>query len=143
MKRGGRSDSIGTCSICGYHGPGPRHECAGGDGWRADVVSKKPRQLDCIECGAPMSKTTGDHAYGYDQGKKILLRDMTIWRCPCTIEEVEIPRVGPLHETIAQALSVLREPREKLVFFFQPGPKGIEDGAWGVCLLSSSARGLR
>lgn len=20
-------DSIGTCTICGYHGPGPRHDC--------------------------------------------------------------------------------------------------------------------
>lgn len=22
-------NSIGTCSICGYYGPGPRHECKG------------------------------------------------------------------------------------------------------------------
>lgn len=23
-----RVDSIGTCAICGYYGPGPRHDCA-------------------------------------------------------------------------------------------------------------------
>ena len=27
MRRGNRTDSIGTCSICGYHGPGPAHDC--------------------------------------------------------------------------------------------------------------------
>ena len=131
MTRSDRVDSIGTCSICGYHGPGPRHECAGGD-WRAEVVPK-PRRAKCLECGEPMSKTTGDHAYGYDHGKKILLRDMTIWRCACGNYEVEIPRAGPLHEAIAQALSVLREPRENLVFFFQ-------DNAWGVSLLSAGGK---
>ena len=133
MTRGDRVDSIGTCSICGYHGPGPRHECASSDGWRAAVVPK-PRQVKCLECGEPMAETTGDHAYAYDHGKKILLRDMTIWRCACTNYEVEIPRMGPLHEAIAQALSVLREPRENLVFFFKRGPRGVEDGAWGVVI---------
>jgi len=24
-----RIDSIGTCRICGYHGPGPKHDCMG------------------------------------------------------------------------------------------------------------------
>lgn len=27
MIRGDRVDSIGTCSFCGYYGPGPQHEC--------------------------------------------------------------------------------------------------------------------
>jgi hypothetical protein len=26
--RGDRTDSIGTCTICGYFGPGPRHDCS-------------------------------------------------------------------------------------------------------------------
>ena len=79
---------------------------------------------------------SGDHAYGYDHGKKILLRGMTILRCACGYYGVEIPRIGPLHETIAQALNVLRGRRENLVFFFERGAKGIEDGAWGVSILS-------
>lgn len=62
---------------------------------------------------------------------------MTIQRCACGHYEVEIPRIGPLHETIAQALSVLRVPRKNLVFFFKHGTKGVEDGAWGVSILSS------
>jgi len=24
-----RVDSIGTCTICGYFGPGPKHDCTG------------------------------------------------------------------------------------------------------------------
>jgi hypothetical protein len=92
----------------------------------------------CLECGEPMSKTSGDHAYGYDHGKKLLLRGMTILRCACGHYEIEIPRIGPLHEVIAQALSVLRVPRDSLVFFFTRGPKGVEDGAWGVSILSGS-----
>jgi len=83
-----------------------------------------------------MSATSSDHAYGYDHGKKLLLRGMTILRCACGHYEIEIPRIGPLHEVIAQALSVLRAPRENLVFFFKRGSKGVEDGAWGVSILS-------
>ena len=83
-----------------------------------------------------MSKTSGDHAYGYDHGKKILLRGITIQRCACGYYEVELPRMGPLHETIAQTLSTLHVRRENLSFFFQCGPKGVEDGAWGVSILS-------
>jgi len=90
----------------------------------------------CLDCGKPMMKTQGDHAYGYDHGKKILLRGITIQRCACGYYEVEIPRIDPLHETIAEALNVLRVPREKLSFFFERGPKGVEDGAWGVALHS-------
>ena len=91
----------------------------------------------CLECGELMSATSSDHAYGYDHGKKLLLRGMTIQRCACGHNEVEIPRIGPLHETIAQVLSVLRVPRESLIFFFEHGPKGVEDGAWGVSVSSS------
>jgi hypothetical protein len=94
--------------------------------------------MKCLECGELMSKSSGDHAYGYDHGKKLLLREMTFRRCACGRYEIEIPRIGPLHEAIAQALSVLRVPREKLVFFFEHGVKGVEDGAWGVSLLSSA-----
>jgi hypothetical protein len=96
------------------------------------------KQHKCLECGESMSKTSGDHDYGYDHGKKILLRDLTIRRCPCGHYEVEIPRMGPLHEAIAQALSVLRIPRESLAFFFKPGSKGVEDGAWDVSILSGA-----
>jgi hypothetical protein len=41
-----------------------------------------------------------------------------------------------LHETIKQALSVLRVKREKLTFFFTPGDHGVRDGAWGVVIQS-------
>lgn len=104
------------------------------------MKSRRLQCLECLDCGKPMSKTTADHAYGYDHGKKLLLRGMTILRCACGHYEVEIPRIGPLHETIAQALSVLHVRRDKLIFFFQRGTKGVEDGAWGVSILSGSAR---
>lgn len=96
----------------------------------------------CLDCGKSMTKTKDDLAYGYDHGKKILLRGITIQRCTCGYYEVEIPRMGPLHETIAEALNVLRVPREKLSFFFECGPKGVEDGAWGVSVLSGGTKGV-
>ena len=88
-----------------------------------------------------MSATSADHAYGYDHGKKLMLRGMTLLRCVCGHYEIEIPRVGPLHETISQVLRMLRVPRESLIFFFEHGPKGVEDGAWGVSVLSSGGAG--
>ena len=104
------------------------------------MKSRRLQCRDCLECGAQMSATSADHAYGYDHGKKLLLRGMTILRCACGHYEVEIPRIGPLHETIAQALSVMWVPRESLIFFFEQGPKGVEDGAWGVSVSSGGAK---
>lgn len=94
----------------------------------------KASGLKCLECGALMRATTGDHAYGFDRGKKIKLHGLTIQRCPEGHYEVEIPRMGPLHEAIGEALNTLRVPRDSLSFSFTPGPKGIMDGAWGVVI---------
>lgn len=33
--------SIGTCSLCGYHGPGPAHECLKQPGVGMEVVYEK------------------------------------------------------------------------------------------------------
>lgn len=79
-----------------------------------------------------MTKKKSDHLYGYDHGKKILLRGMTYFVCACGYNAIEIPRIGPLHEAISQALSVLRVKREDLAFIFAPGDHGVRDGAWGV-----------
>lgn len=86
-----------------------------------------------------MAKKKHDHLYKYDRGEKILLREMVHLVCECGYSAVEFPRIGPLHETIKQALSVLRVKREDLAFFFKPGAHGVEDGAWGVDIRSSAA----
>jgi hypothetical protein len=97
------------------------------------------RMHGCLDCGKPLAKKKRDHLYGYDHGKKILLREMTILVCACGYSEIEIPRMGPLHETIKQALSTLRVKRDALAFFFTPGDHGVRDGAWGVVVRSPSA----
>lgn len=91
----------------------------------------------CLDCGAPLKKTRVDHAYRYDRGKPIQLRSITKWSCKCGFYEVEIPKMGPLHEAIAQALSTLRVKRDALTFFFETGTRGVEDGAWGVSIHTS------
>jgi hypothetical protein len=93
----------------------------------------------CLDYGKPLAKKKRDYLYGYDHGKKILLRELTHFVCACGYYEVEFPRIGPLHETIKQALSVLRVKREDLAFFFKPGARGVEDGAWGVNIRNSAA----
>jgi hypothetical protein len=92
----------------------------------------------CLDCGETLSVTYRDHAYGYDRGQKIMLRGMKILSCVCGHSEVEIPRIGPLHTTIAQTLSALRAKREDLTFFFERGKKGVEDGEWGVVVRGAS-----
>lgn len=86
----------------------------------------------CLDCGKPLEATKRDHLYGYDHGEQILLREITVQVCTCGYYEVEIPRMGPLHEAIKQAIDVLRTKRENLSFFFTPGDHGVRDGAWGV-----------
>jgi hypothetical protein len=90
----------------------------------------------CFDCGKPLEKTTRDHLYGYDHGPKILLRAVTFQVCACGYYEVEIPKMGPLHETIEQALGVLHAKRDDLCFIFTPGEHGVRDGAWGVSVRS-------
>jgi len=91
----------------------------------------------CFDCGKPLEATKRDHLYGYDHGKKILLREVTFLACTCGYYEIEIPRMGPLHEAISQALSVLHAKRENLSFIFAPGDHGVRDGAWGVVVRGS------
>lgn len=79
-----------------------------------------------------MKTTIVDHLYGYDRGKKIRLLGMERLECACGHSEICFPRIGPLHEAIKQALSVLRARRDDLAFFFTPGSQGVRDGAWGV-----------
>jgi len=86
----------------------------------------------CIDCGQPLTKGLTDHAYRYDRGAPIQLRAITKWSCACGYWDVEIPRMGPLHEAIAAALRVLRVKRTALVLFFKEGARGVEDGEWGM-----------
>ena len=94
--------------------------------WHHDQVHS------CLDCGRTLTEKKQDHHYGYDRGQKILLREMTCLVCECGYREVCIPRMGPLHATIKQALSVLRAKRGDLAFFFELGDHGVRDGAWGV-----------
>lgn len=93
----------------------------------------------CLDCGKQLTKKKRDHLYKYDHGKKILLRGMTHLVCTCGYYEVEFPRIGPLHATIKQALSVLHVERGDLAFFFKPGDRGVVDGEWGVQISSVPA----
>ena len=92
----------------------------------------------CPDCGSALETTTRDHLYGYDHGEKILLRGVTVWTCACGYHEVEIPKMGPLHEAIRQALDVLRTKRADLALVFSPGDRGVPDGAWGVVVRGAS-----
>ena len=88
----------------------------------------------CFDCRGVLTKSLIDHAYRYDRGASIQLRSIIKWSCACGYYEVEIPRMGPLHEAIAQALNVLHVKRDAMSFSFTDGPHGVKDGAWGVIL---------
>jgi hypothetical protein len=92
----------------------------------------------CLDCGAPLSKSLVDHPYRYDRGRPIWLRSITKLSCKkCDYYEIEIPRMGPLHEAISQSLHVLRVGRDAIAFFFKKGKRGVEDGEWGVSIRSA------
>jgi hypothetical protein len=90
----------------------------------------------CLDCGATLTKRLVDHPYRYDRRAPIRLRSITKLSCTCGYSEIAIPRMGPLHETIALALRTLRVRRDAITFFFKKGKRGAEDGAWGVILQS-------
>ena len=91
----------------------------------------------CPDCDQPLTKSVLDHyPYGYDHGAPIQLRKITRHACACGYYEIEFPKMGPLHDAIAQALNVLHVKRDDLEFFFTNGPKGVVDGEWGVCVSS-------
>lgn len=76
------------------------------------------------------------HTYRYDRHRPITLR-VAKWNCNyCHAYEIEIPKLGPLHVAIRQALSTLRVKRDKLAFVFAPGKSGVVDGEWGVVIIS-------
>jgi len=89
-------------------------------------------QRRCFDCGATLARSLADHAYRYDHGAPIQLRAIVRWSCACGYYEVEIPRMGPLHRTIEQALQAPDVKREDLALLFEEGSRGIEDGTWSV-----------
>ena len=89
----------------------------------------------CPDCGSTLTKSTVDqHAYRYDRGKPLKLLALDKHACTCGYYAIEIPRMGPLHETIEQALSVLHAKRDTLAFIFNKGPDGVIDGEWAILL---------
>ena len=101
----------------------------------ADGMRYHGQMHGCFDCGGPLTKSTVEqHPYRYDQGPPVQLRSVTKRSCACGYYEVEIPRVGPLHEAIAQTLKVMRAKRDAVAFIFQAGPRGVEDGTWGVVI---------
>ena len=99
------------------------------------------KRRGCLDCGSALVDETRDHLYGFDRGPKILLRDITYLVCSCGYYEVCIPRMGPLHDAITEALNVLRTKRDRISFFFSPGDHGVRDGAWGVRLRGADPNG--
>lgn len=94
----------------------------------------------CPDCGGTLTKSTVDqHSYRYDHGKPLLLREIHKHACACGYYEVEIPRMGPLHETIKQTLSVLRVKRDAIAFIFEEGPGGVRDGQWGALIQTTAS----
>jgi len=95
--------------------------------------------MPCPNCGGPLTKGTVDqHPYRYDRGKPILLLGVTECACPCGYHAVEIPRVGPLHRTIEEALRMLRVKRDEIAFIFEHGPSGVEDGEWNIVVQTAA-----
>jgi hypothetical protein len=94
----------------------------------------------CLDCGSALSKSLVEHPYRYDRGQPIWLQSITKLSCKCGYHEIEIPKMGPLHEVIKQSLSVLRVGRDALAFFFEKGKRGVVDGEWGVIVRSSTKR---
>ena len=92
----------------------------------------------CFDCGGPLTKSLVDHPYRYDHGAPILLRSITKLSCTCGYYEVVIPKPGPLHEALAQALSVMRVKRDGLAFLFEDGGRGVADGTWSVIVRPSA-----
>jgi hypothetical protein len=92
----------------------------------------------CLDCDRLLTKSLVDYPYHYDHGAPIQLRSITRLSCTCGYYEIEIPKMGPLHETIAQALSVLHVKRDALVFFFKKGRWPIKDGHWNVIVSTLS-----
>src|SRR5512143_3235498 len=92
----------------------------------------------CYDCGKALAKSLVDHAYRYDHGMPIQLRSITKWSCTCGYCEVDIPRMGPLHETIAQELAKADSSRVAMSFSFKEGSRGVADGVWSVAMVSST-----
>lgn len=86
----------------------------------------------CCDCQGPLTKSLVDHAYCYDHGEPIQLLAIVKWACSCGYYEIEIPRMGPLHRAIEEALNGADVKREALTFRFENGPNGLRDGAWAV-----------
>lgn len=84
----------------------------------------------CLECGKRLTKIIVDRAYRYDSGTPIQLRSISRWSCSCGYYEDEIPKMGPLHAAIAQALEGLNVKRGDLAFRFEEGSLGVTDGTW-------------
>ena len=88
-------------------------------------------QRRCFDCGADLVRGVTDHAYPYDSHEEpVQLRAIGRWTCACGYYETEIPRMGPLHETIAAALRVPGVKRSQLAFSFTEGDRGVENGIW-------------
>lgn len=73
MIRGDRTDSIGTCSLCGYHGPGPRHECKARPHIDANGEFQSDKYPTCPPGKVPLSvkdPTAQDLLWDYAQRRR-------------------------------------------------------------------------
>lgn len=96
--------------------------------------------MHCLKCRTEMVRSKIDHPYQYDRRKTVTLRDLEQHACTwCDYSEVAIPKMGPLHESIKQALAMFMARR--FAMLFENWPSGVSDGAWGVVLFSSAQRG--
>jgi putative zinc finger/helix-turn-helix YgiT family protein len=68
------------------------------------------KQIDCPECGAPVTPGREDHHYVEIGLPNVWLHGVEVRRCTsCGDEELVIPRLAQLHRVIAESLARKRE----------------------------------
>ncbi len=95
---------------------------------------------NCLNCPVqmvPCDDDTADHPYNFDGKGAVRLIGLKRHRCRmCGHSEIDIPKIGPLHRAIAQAIKTLRVERSQLGFLFETGLVGVSDGEWGATISS-------
>jgi len=63
-------------------------------------------RMKCLNCGAALEVTVGDHHYAANDGLNVVLRGVKKTRCTgCGEEGIAIPRINQLNEALAKALA--------------------------------------
>ncbi len=60
--------------------------------------------MKCPECGQMMKRETKDYKYTESGLSNVILKDISVYRCPCGNEVAEIPAIERLHQKIAEGL---------------------------------------